>query len=226
REFDSESGLYYYRARYYDAHSGRFLQEDPHPGIKISPNTVYSKYVYTTNSPVNFGDPTGRFLSNIWKETTSFFTKHRDDIIKIGIIVLAAYSGGAAVKLLGIKSAFGGILAGALVGGVVGGVGYEVTGVGSFKSGFIAGAIAGGIAGYRASKLNASARGIASESNSILRSEGDELRDSFEESTMCLKGITCNPGDFKDTDVGPLLDDLYKDFDKGMGNLIEKYAPK
>lgn len=29
REFDSESGLYYYRARYYDAKIGRFLQEDP-----------------------------------------------------------------------------------------------------------------------------------------------------------------------------------------------------
>ncbi|MBK9112497.1 MAG: hypothetical protein IPM88_12680 [Nitrospira sp.] len=29
REFDSESGLYYYRARYYDALMGRFLQKDP-----------------------------------------------------------------------------------------------------------------------------------------------------------------------------------------------------
>ena len=29
REFDSESGLYYYRARYYDPATGRFLQEDP-----------------------------------------------------------------------------------------------------------------------------------------------------------------------------------------------------
>jgi RHS repeat-associated protein len=29
REFDLETGLYYYRARYYDPHLGRFLQEDP-----------------------------------------------------------------------------------------------------------------------------------------------------------------------------------------------------
>jgi len=29
REFDAETGLYYYRARYYDAAIGRFLQEDP-----------------------------------------------------------------------------------------------------------------------------------------------------------------------------------------------------
>ena len=29
REFDSETGLYYYRARYYDSVTGRFLSEDP-----------------------------------------------------------------------------------------------------------------------------------------------------------------------------------------------------
>ena len=29
RQFDSDTGLYYYRARYYDPQSGRFLSEDP-----------------------------------------------------------------------------------------------------------------------------------------------------------------------------------------------------
>lgn len=29
REFDTETGLYYYRARYYDPSTGRFLSEDP-----------------------------------------------------------------------------------------------------------------------------------------------------------------------------------------------------
>lgn len=29
RDFDSETGLYYYRARYYDPTTGRFLSEDP-----------------------------------------------------------------------------------------------------------------------------------------------------------------------------------------------------
>ncbi|MGH1421721.1 MAG: RHS repeat-associated core domain-containing protein, partial [Hyphomonas sp.] len=29
RRYDPESGLYYYRARYYDAAHGRFLQTDP-----------------------------------------------------------------------------------------------------------------------------------------------------------------------------------------------------
>jgi len=29
REFDPETGLYYYRARYYDAKAGRFITRDP-----------------------------------------------------------------------------------------------------------------------------------------------------------------------------------------------------
>ncbi|OHB21287.1 MAG: hypothetical protein A3J67_05350 [Parcubacteria group bacterium RIFCSPHIGHO2_02_FULL_48_10b] len=35
REFDQEAGLYYYRARYYDAGVGRFLQRDPYSGFKF-----------------------------------------------------------------------------------------------------------------------------------------------------------------------------------------------
>jgi len=29
REYDSETGLYFYRARYYDPAIGRFISEDP-----------------------------------------------------------------------------------------------------------------------------------------------------------------------------------------------------
>ncbi|MDZ4660041.1 MAG: RHS repeat-associated core domain-containing protein [Pseudomonadota bacterium] len=61
REFDKETGLYYYRARYYDSNIGRFLQQDPHPGRMISPTTVVNKYGYAKNSPANFIDPQGRF---------------------------------------------------------------------------------------------------------------------------------------------------------------------
>jgi len=55
REFDSETGLYYYRARYYDPASGRFLGEDP---LSFSGSRTNS-YAYGFNSPVNLEDPTG-----------------------------------------------------------------------------------------------------------------------------------------------------------------------
>ncbi|MBK8276652.1 MAG: RHS repeat-associated core domain-containing protein, partial [Nitrospira sp.] len=55
REFDSESGLYYYRARYYDPASGRFLQEDPMGVVGGDINLLR----YVRNNPVNLLDPFG-----------------------------------------------------------------------------------------------------------------------------------------------------------------------
>jgi RHS repeat-associated protein len=54
REFDAETGLYYYRARYYDPRLGRFISEDP-IAIDVRPNL----YAYVLDSPVNFTDPLG-----------------------------------------------------------------------------------------------------------------------------------------------------------------------
>jgi RHS repeat-associated protein len=54
RHYDSETSLYYYRARYYDPRLGRFLQSDP-VGYAEHPNL----YTYCANNPVNFIDPFG-----------------------------------------------------------------------------------------------------------------------------------------------------------------------
>ena len=55
REQDPESGLYYYRARYYDPATGRFLQEDPLDVLFGDSNL----YRYVRNNPVNRLDPFG-----------------------------------------------------------------------------------------------------------------------------------------------------------------------
>ena len=54
REYDQESGLYYYRARYYDAKVGRFISEDP---IGLAGGINF--YSYVGNNPVNYIDPFG-----------------------------------------------------------------------------------------------------------------------------------------------------------------------
>ncbi|HVO79155.1 MAG TPA: RHS repeat-associated core domain-containing protein [Terriglobales bacterium] len=54
REFDSETGMYEYRARYLDQTTGRFIGEDP---IRLRGNIDF--YAYLGNNPVKFVDPTG-----------------------------------------------------------------------------------------------------------------------------------------------------------------------
>jgi len=54
REFDKETGLYYYRARYYNPQIGRFLQTDP-----VGYGAGMNLYAYCGNGAVNWGDPSG-----------------------------------------------------------------------------------------------------------------------------------------------------------------------
>jgi RHS repeat-associated protein len=101
REFDLETGLYYYRARYYDAVTGRFLSEDP---LGKGPNL----YSYALSNPPNRRDPYG-----LWALI--------DDLIFAG--------GGAMVGLVGqgLGDVFSGTRGswedylGAALGGAIGG---------------------------------------------------------------------------------------------------------
>ena len=54
RQFDSDTALYYYRARYYDPTTGRFLSEDP---VRFQAGVNF--YSYVRNNPLNFVDPAG-----------------------------------------------------------------------------------------------------------------------------------------------------------------------
>lgn len=55
RRFDAETGLYYYRARYYSPILGRFLQTDP-----VGYQDDLNFYAYIKNDPLNGTDPSGR----------------------------------------------------------------------------------------------------------------------------------------------------------------------
>ena len=65
-QYDSDLGLYYLRARYYDPATGRFMSRDPNTprpfssnGIPTDPKYLHN-YLYANGDPVNLIDPRGR----------------------------------------------------------------------------------------------------------------------------------------------------------------------
>ncbi|MCL6507180.1 MAG: hypothetical protein K6T59_09155 [Bryobacteraceae bacterium] len=108
-----ETGLYYYRARYYDPHTVRFLSEDP-IGFAAG-DTNLSRYVF--NSPLNYTDPSGMAWS--WPVAAA------GGAIGAGVAVIGygigAWLSGHEVTWKGAAAAAaGGFTAGFIAGGIVG----------------------------------------------------------------------------------------------------------
>ena len=62
--FDSETGNYYLRARYYDPQIQRFITEDSYKGEANNPFSL-NGYSYCWNDPVNNVDPSGHHMRDI-----------------------------------------------------------------------------------------------------------------------------------------------------------------
>ena len=70
REFDSDTGLYYYRARWYDPKVGRFISEDP-----IGFGGGINQFAYVGNNPQNAKDPTGLYDVDVHFYLTYYLAK-------------------------------------------------------------------------------------------------------------------------------------------------------
>ena len=74
RRVEPDSGLMYYRSRYYNPSIGRFLKKDSYKSSLLDPLGLH-RYVYVKNNPVNWVDPKG--------ETTEAITMQLAAIILI-----------------------------------------------------------------------------------------------------------------------------------------------
>jgi RHS repeat-associated protein len=84
REFDTETNLYYYRARYYDSTAGRLLSEDP-MGFRAGINF----YRYVGNNPLLWRDPDGRGPD--WGSLYNSFSNATSKIAWINCFVKLGY---------------------------------------------------------------------------------------------------------------------------------------
>src|SRR6185369_4125236 len=125
RERDQLTRLMYYRARWYNPQTGRFLTEDP-----ISYLGGLNLYAYVLNGPLNRTDPSGEFALI-------------DDLILAGGGALVGVAVLTVTDVLAGRPSDWQHYAGAAAGGAVGGLAIEYTG--GIGTGLLSGATTNGV---------------------------------------------------------------------------------
>jgi RHS repeat-associated protein len=83
-QYDSDLGLYYLRARYYNPATGRFMSRDPEDGKAKIPATLH-KYLYASGDPINGIDPSGRADEEEEGLIVRFTTHGLDHLVEEGL---------------------------------------------------------------------------------------------------------------------------------------------
>lgn len=143
--YDTETGLYYLKSRYYDPEIGRFITIDDLS--YLDPETIngLNLYAYCGNNPVVRTDSQG---TNWW---TDFWNGVVGSIVKIAIGIIAIVGLGVASVFTGgaVAAIFAGAFVGALTSGLSSSVIALATGqsLSEFASGFLSSVVIGGITG-------------------------------------------------------------------------------
>jgi RHS repeat-associated protein len=104
REFDSLTGLHYYRNRWYDANLGRFISEDP-IGFRGGDVNLYG---YVRNSPTNSFDPFGLDVVAMYNRQGHTNSEGAAE----GSLLILDFGGGLFDPIVRVHSYDGGIFSG------------------------------------------------------------------------------------------------------------------
>ena len=131
--YDTELGLYYLNARYYDPNTGRFISADDVSYLGADGElTGYNLYAYCGNNPIMYTDPTGHMPEWLaW------------------VVSGVAVAFGIALCATGLGGIFGGVLIGSGAGSLINAYSSKSNG-GDFLAGYIGGAISGALCGIGA----------------------------------------------------------------------------
>jgi RHS repeat-associated protein len=155
--WDAGAGLLYLRARWYDPALGRFLTQDPFPGLALLPQTQHA-YVYVGNNPVNLTDPSGEFAPIVVAGGVGGVI----GAVGGGIGYVLAHPGGRPEDYARSGGFWRSVGVGAASGAVAGAVGWAVPSMlpaagsiwGSMGLGAVSGSLAGGAGQIVANLLN------------------------------------------------------------------------
>jgi RHS repeat-associated protein len=121
QRFDPESGLMYYRNRYYSSALGRFLSRDP---IGSSPDLDLNLFEYANNNPYNLVDPSGcGFWSAVTGAVAGAVVAAAAAAVTVAVVAAVVVTAPVSVPALIVGAA----VTAAVVGGVAGGIAAGVS---------------------------------------------------------------------------------------------------
>ncbi len=164
QQFDDQTGLYNFKARYYDSEIGRFLSADTVVADSSDPRTL-NRYAFAGGNPIQFVDPSG---NSFWSSVGDFFGsvgdainsavdwvgEHAIEILTVVVIVIVVVvvvvaivaTGGLAAGGLLAYAAAGAAIGFATFGGIALSQGNDIT-TGAFWQAAGTGAVLGGLVG-------------------------------------------------------------------------------
>lgn len=122
--YDIETGLYYYKARYYNPLIGRFIQPDT-----VVPDAknlqAFNRYAYVINNPLKYSDPSGHSFFSWFRKLLGAFIGALISVLSFGAlapagVALASLSFAQVVVFGALSGLAGGIVGGAITGGIRG----------------------------------------------------------------------------------------------------------